>query len=133
MCRFKQKEVSIQKMQNTSVAEYPKFISNNPCAEDLFEGKAHQKIAQSIANILENNRDCHIIGIEGEWGSGKSNLVKLVEKKIKQTVSASNNKQEYHFFLYDAWGFQNDFQRRSILENLTAYLVDNEKLLDSGK
>lgn len=133
MSQFKQKEVSTPKIQNTSVAEYPKFISNSPCAEDLFEGKAHQKIAQNIANILENNRDCHIIGIEGEWGSGKSNLVKLVEKAIRQIVLESKSKPKYHFFLYDAWGFQNDFQRRSILENLTVYLVDNEKLLDSGK
>lgn len=133
MRQSNQKEVSIPKTQNTSVVEYPKFISNSPCAEDLFEGKAHQKIAQNITNILENNRDCHIIGIEGEWGSGKSNLVKLVEKEITQNGSKSKNKQQYHFFLYDAWGFQNDFQRRSVLENLTAYLVDNERLLDSGK
>lgn len=131
MNQFKQEEVGILKIQNTSVAEYPKFISNSPCAEDLFEGKAHQNIAQSIANILKNNKDCHIIGIEGEWGSGKSNLVKLVEKDIEQTIS--KDKQKYHFFLYDAWGFQNDFQRRSILENLTTYLVDNENLLDSRK
>lgn len=57
MNQFKQEEVGIPKIQNTSVAEYPKFISNSPCAEDLFEGKAHQNIAQSIANILKKVLD----------------------------------------------------------------------------
>lgn len=115
--------------ESVSDMNLPRFISNSPCGDDLFEGKAHQNIAKNIASVLENNENCHIIGIEGSWGSGKSNLVKLVEKETNQ----NNPKLKYHFFLYDAWGFQNDFQRRAILESLTAYLVDNEKLLNPTK
>ena len=39
-------------------------------------------------------------------GSGKSNVVKLVQNLLK------DNKIKYHFFEYDAWGNQEDLQRR---------------------
>ena len=60
-----------------------------------------------------------IIGIEGQWGSGKSNVVKMLREQLKG---------EYHFFEYDAWGYQEDLQRRSILELLTQDLVKNNIL-----
>ena len=101
---------------------YPRFIDNIVVGEDLFEGKSHTLIAQNISNLLQSNKSCNVIGIEGGWGAGKSNLIKLIEKDTKQ-----NGK--FHFFIYDSWGFQNDFQRRSILENLTSYLIDDAKLL----
>ena len=36
-----------------------------------------------------------IIGIEGGWGSGKSNLVEQVRINLAE---------KYHLFIYDAWG-----------------------------
>ena len=62
--------------------------------EDLFEGKSQQKIAINICNIITTEKSCNIIGIDGGWGSGKSNLVRQV-----QNVLSKNN---YHFFIYDA-------------------------------
>lgn len=96
---------------------YPKLLNNQPCGEDLFASKSHEKIASQIAKLLQGERSIHAIGIDGGWGSGKSNLVELVKKKLDGS--------KYHFLIYDAWGFQTDFQRRSILENITADLVDN--------
>ena len=89
---------------------YPRFLDNQPCGEDLFAGKSHEKIAKQIANILQNNNGIQAIGIDGGWGSGKSNLVKLVKNQLAEN--------KFHFLIYDAWGFQTDFQRRSILENI---------------
>lgn len=109
-----------------STKQEPQFISNTPCNEDLFEGKSHSKIANSISDLLIENRNCNIVGIDGGWGSGKSNLVKLVESNIK-----TKNKY-FHFFVYDAWGFQNDYQKRSILETLTSYLIE-EKIISGSK
>ncbi len=95
-----------------------------PCGQDLFKGNSHSLVAQNIANIIANNR-AKIIGIDGGWGAGKSNMVKLVKDILFKIDS-----KKYHFFIYDAWGHQTDFQRRSILENLTSFLVDEEKLLN---
>ncbi len=110
-----------------------KLIKNTPCSEDLFEGKSHTAIANQICNTINEDENCKMIGIDGDWGSGKSNLLKLVEQNI------NHEKQEYHFFLYDAWGHQEDIQRRAILENLTAFILEEEiikskkKWIEKGK
>lgn len=99
-----------------------RFIQNKPCGEDKFEGGSQERLAKTIAqhfrqnDTLDENRALpRIIGIEGVWGSGKSNVVKMLEKNLAD---------DYHFFEYDAWGHQEDLQRRSILELLTAELID---------
>lgn len=105
-------------------SNYPHFLDNQPCGKDLFAGKSHKKIATQIARLLQTNNDIQAIGIDGSWGSGKSNLVKLVKNQLDEN--------KFHFLIYDAWGYQTDFQRRSILENITADLIDN-KLIEKDK
>lgn len=99
----------------TEDVKFPHFIENQPCGDDLFEGKSHETIAKTIAELLKSTENNNVIGIDGGWGSGKSNLVKIVERLL--------DKEIYHFFIYDAWGHQEDLQRRSILEELTADLT----------
>lgn len=64
----------------------------------------------------------YLIGIDGGWGSGKSNLVGMIQKEL----SAGSSGGKYHFFTYDAWGHQTDLQRRTILEELTSDLVKGQ-------
>lgn len=97
---------------------YPQFISNTPIGEDLFEGKSQEKVAHYICENLIHNEKCKIVGIDGGWGTGKSNLIEITKKKLNESA---NNK--YHFFIYDAWGHQEDLQRRSILEEMTTFLT----------
>ncbi|MCQ2232229.1 MAG: KAP family NTPase [Paludibacteraceae bacterium] len=115
---------------------HPKFISTQPTGQDLYEGHSQERIAKAIAahiRLIDDNSDSknnsvpRIIGIEGQWGIGKSNVIKyLDENELKES---DNNK--YYFFNYDAWGHQEDLQRRSILELLTNKLIE-EKIL-SGR
>lgn len=102
-----------------SQKENYKLLSNLPCGEDRFEGKSHERIALHIADIIRYDTDIRIIGIEGGWGSGKSNLVRLIENNLSERSNGKN----YKFFNYDAWGHITDFQRRSILEELTEFLI----------
>jgi hypothetical protein len=102
-----------------------KILSKAPCNEDLFRGGAHRKLAKVIAEEILNDQNCSIIGIDGGWGSGKSNLVGLVKKELTN-VSKPELLGKYHFFTYDAWGHQNDYPRRSILEDLTAFVTKGE-------
>lgn len=37
---------------------------------------------RNIAEEILNDQNCSIIGIDGGWGSGKSNLVGMVEKEL---------------------------------------------------
>ena len=76
-----------------------KFLSKKICADDLFEGKSHKGIAQKIAHILRGD-ECKIIGIDGEWGSGKSNLVSLIQKQLNDTT-ITVIKKSFEFGLYE--------------------------------
>lgn len=99
-----------------------KLLSKVPCNDDLFEGGAHRKLAIEISDEIRNDDNCTIIGIDGGWGSGKSNLVGMIQKEL----SMGTNGGKYHFFTYDAWGHQTDLQRRTILEELTSDLVKGQ-------
>lgn len=113
--------------------KYPHFIPDKPQGEDVFEGKSQEHLAASICNYIKSidakpdNKNGfnmpRIIGLEGGWGSGKSNVV--------QMIGATLTKEGYYSFTYDAWGHQEDLQRRSILETLTKELTSNNVL--SGK
>jgi KAP family P-loop domain. len=109
------------------------FLSNKPLGEDLFDGQSQDKVAmalmqhiQDVDSIAEPKDEDEeekvlprIIGIEGKWGSGKSNTLLQLKKKLGK---------DYYFFTYDAWGNQEDLQRRSILQLLTNRLIKEEKL-----
>lgn len=102
-----------------------KFISNEPCGKDLFAGKAHESTAKQIANLLIEAKSSLMIGLEGGWGTGKSNLISLVQKEMSEYSPL--------FFTYDAWGHQDDLTRRSILEELTYYICNNEQATQTLK
>lgn len=106
--------------------QFPRFIQNKPCGIDKFDGGSQERLAKTIArhfrqndSLDKENTMSRIIGIEGVWGSGKSNVVKMLEKELAN---------EYYFFEYDAWGHQEDLQRRSILELLTSKLISDNIL-----
>ena len=106
---------------------YPKFLDNKPCGKDLFHGESHTNIANKIIDILQSKNDIQIIGLDGCWGSGKSNIIEIMKDKL--------NPRQVRIFIYDAWGHKEDFKRRSILEELTTFLtgkyVHNQKEYDS--
>lgn len=114
---------------------YPHFIDPKPKGIDKFDSQSQNRLAKSIADYIIQNDDTknkerivmpRIIGIEGEWGSGKSNVIEM--------LSHSTLRADYNFYVYNAWGNQEDLQRRSILEGLTNRLVnDKDKNLLSQK
>lgn len=112
-----------ERKQMESTIKY-KFLENIPIGEDLFEGKSQEKIAEVIKDSIENN-NFQIFGIDGGWGTGKSNLIKIVEKKL--------NPEKYIFFLYDVWGHQEDEAKKSILIELSEFLIATKKLKNTIK
>lgn len=104
------------------------LLSNKPLGKDLLDGQSQDYVAQAIKKHIEEvdlkkdtqNALPRIIGVEGSWGSGKSNMLLQLQDKLKSN---------YYFFTYDAWGNQEDLQRRSILEQLTDELIQEEQLV----
>lgn len=113
------------------------LLSNEPCHEDAFERQSHQNIADQISRLIQEDANRHIIGIEGGWGSGKSNLISLVNKGLNGDAvydkGNDHKNSKYPFFIYDAWGHQADLQRRAILEELTQELTTEKKILNEQK
>lgn len=99
-----------------------KFLDNKPIGKDLFEGKSQERIANVIVDIIKDDK-FKVIGIDGGWGTGKSNLVKIVDEQLPN----------HKFFLYDVWGHQEDEQRKSILVELTDFITDTTKPLVINK
>ena len=108
-----------------------KYISKAPCGEDLFVGQAHQKTAEQIAQKILGAKKSLMIGIEGSWGSGKSNLITMIEKELHKKDESKAAKAI--FFNYDAWGHQNDMPRRAMLEELTSKIVQTTQALKEDK
>ena len=101
------------------------FISNKPTGKDCFESRSHDKIANSIAEHIKNEHSSmKVIGLEGEWGSGKSNVVEIIKNKLSNT---------HYIYIYDSWGHQEDSQRRAFLEEITDELVENNLLTKKTK
>ena len=63
------------------------FISNKPCGIDKFESKSQEKLTNAIANHIvsydKNKNLSQIIGLEGSWGVGKSNVIKQLKSMRK--------------------------------------------------
>lgn len=105
-----------------------KYISKAPCGKDLFAGKVHERTAEQIASQLLSTDKSLMIGIDGGWGTGKSNLIRMIELEVSK--SKGEDKKNALFFTYDAWGHQNDMPRRSILEELTSKITESNILGD---
>lgn len=103
--------------------EFPKFIQNIPHGRDNFEGGSADRVAEAIKNHIElfNETDKipKIIGLDGQWGSGKSNVIRILSNKLVDS---------FNVFEYDAWGHQEDLQRRSFIETMTTELLDKKIL-----
>ncbi len=106
-----------------SKKEQPKFIQNIPHGIDKFEGGSADRVADAIKNHIDSHKASDkipkIIGIDGQWGSGKSNVIRILNNKLGDG---------FYLFEYDAWGHQEDLQRRSFIETLTSELVAKEIL-----
>ena len=109
---------------------YPNFFPDKPVGKDCFDGHSQERLAHSLCDYVRRidakpegevgNTMPRIVGLEGGWGSGKSNVVRMIEGELA--------KEGYYTFTYDAWGHQEDLQRRSILETMTSHLIEKQVL-----
>ncbi len=100
-----------------------KLLDDFPSGVDEIGG--HDRIAKAISNLIIEEKGGKSIAISGDYGSGKSTVIKLLEKKLRDS---SSKKNKYHLFIYDTWRHQTDPTRRSFIEELHFFLK-NEKLI----
>lgn len=119
------------------------LILNEPCGVDAFfeeggQGSAQvvvDRISEQLRNPAQLKRPdgsaggypVSIIGLNGCWGCGKSNVIELV----KQNFSASEDQANFVFFEYDLWGHRLDLTRKMFLEELIDFLCDEKNDIDA--
>lgn len=101
-----------------------KIIKDEPTKTDLFHGGGHERTAHSLSRaIVKFDEGDRAIGLDGSWGSGKSSVVEMAARKLKE--QNGNGKKTYHFFTFDIWKSQGSGFRRSYLEHFITWAKQN--------
>ena len=98
-----------------------RYIDDAPIGQDWFSNKSQDKLAAKIEENIGYG-ESSVIGIEGGWGSGKSNVIKILERKLNKDFP-----QKYLFFTYDVWAHQIDDYRKTLLIELSQFLNEHYK------
>ncbi|WP_462166715.1 P-loop NTPase fold protein [Pseudoalteromonas sp. GB43] len=96
-------------------------LQEQVATEDLFEDKTHQRVANTLNNLIANTDQGLTIGLEGGWGSGKSTVINL----LKHGLTSSEEKTL--FFAFDAWAHDGDPLRKIFLESLISSIDPQER------
>lgn len=106
-------------------------VDDDPSEVDIFhvdtELGPHERISQTIAKMIGSSRelDGKVIGLEGGWGTGKTTIVRILNKELEKT-------SDIKLFSFDAWAHEGDPLRRTFLESLINYF-QNEKWVDEKR
>lgn len=100
-----------------------KFLKDVPIDENTGElfGFYHSNIAPALKDILESQTCVHTIALFGEWGTGKSTIVKLVKQ---------DSDKDTCIIEFDCWKYEKDSLRRQLLLQLANDLGLGKKYLD---
>lgn len=59
------------------------FHSEKPAEQDLFPGGSHEKVASAMQAYITTPNASKVIGLDGEFGSGKSSILEMLGNKLK--------------------------------------------------
>lgn len=94
-----------------------------------------ETISKTVAEIIVQAENKPIsIGVNGSWGIGKSTLIKLINKSLKE----KENSDQYIFVEFNAWLYQGyDDARASLMDTIANKLIEeaegNDDLLEKAK
>ncbi len=95
-----------------------RLLADAPATTDEFEARAHARVASAIAQLIANEDGGKVIGLEGQWGSGKSTVVRLLTDELGKLAT----ERETRILVFDAWAHQGDPLRRTFLETVIGEL-----------
>ncbi|MGY3255152.1 hypothetical protein ACVWWS_003570 [Pseudomonas chlororaphis] len=70
------------------------FHTEQPADEDLFPGGSHEKVAVAMQAYITTPNSSQVIGLDGEFGSGKSSILAMLGAKL----TAADDKYRVWFF-----------------------------------
>ena len=76
-----------------------KIISDDPTLNDSLDFKTYSK---NLSNLIINSKPKFSIGVFGQWGTGKTSLMKMIENDITQ------EKKEVLTVWFEPWKYENE-------------------------
>jgi len=58
------------------------FHTEHPASQDVFPGGSHDKVASAIHGHLLSAKPSKVVGLDGEFGSGKSSILNMLKAKL---------------------------------------------------
>jgi hypothetical protein len=58
------------------------FHTEQPASQDVFPGGSHDKVASAIHGHLLSDKPSKVVGLDGEFGSGKSSILSMLKAKL---------------------------------------------------
>ena len=122
-------------------APYANIIFDAPSKTDEFDGKGHLRSAKALSEGI-HQVFCNgggAIGLEGNWGAGKSSVIEMASEHLEHIAPLEGEQPfKYHVFTFDLWTHQTDEFRRAFLERFLDFMeraefdhhVDLEKQRD---
>lgn len=115
-----------------------KWLSDNPIESEDEDSLAFGKVADVFSKMIIECDTPFTIGINGEWGSGKTSLMKLIKAKIETKINP-DDQSKIRIAWFDTWNFANENEiwkllMISLIEDLdknNLQELDIEKLLSS--
>lgn len=93
--------------------------SDKETSEDLLGYSAHAKL---LENVVTNEKNLPItIGLYGDWGSGKSSILKILQERLE-------SKNDAVVIYFDGWSFENfDDAKMALIQGIIDSLEENKK------
>lgn len=88
-------------------------------------------VAETAAQLVRGSAGEPIsIGVSGNWGTGKSSLVKMISNSLKNSLTKEGSTdQKYIFLEFNAWLYQGyDDARMALLQSVADKLVEESQL-----
>jgi hypothetical protein len=94
-----------------------KLKQDIPADVDGFDGRGHDRTAGALASaIVSLSKRDGAIGLEGEWGAGKSSVIEMASSKLQK--AHTNKDDRYNVFCFDLWAQNSENLKRSFLVEL---------------
>jgi predicted KAP-like P-loop ATPase len=91
----------------------------------------YSTIAQTTAQLIKSSHPAPLsIGVSGNWGSGKSSLVKMIGKTLEE---ADDEEKKFVFLEFNAWLYQGyDDARMALLQSVSDCLSQQSEQRKTG-
>ncbi|MFY9089222.1 P-loop NTPase fold protein [Arcobacter aquimarinus] len=97
-----------------------KFITDEEINLNKVDSLQTKKYVTTLKEMIRSSDSKYTIGLFGEWGTGKSSIVKTVQEELEKETP-----KDIKFIVYDAWKYSGDSFRRMFIKTLSDKLKFN--------